>query len=89
MKNKKVTEINGLSFGQARHGLWSQACENFISEQPERFVLMEGKKCLKGTVYFCNTYLEAIFTMKLFNGVGLYSDEYDGNWVVASKNRYE
>lgn len=87
--NMKTKKVMGLSFGKYRHCLWVTSCKNFIKKYDSRFVLLEGKKCETGTMYFCNTYLEAIFCMKLFDGVGLYSDQYvdddSPRYVVCSK----
>lgn len=82
-------KMNSLNFGKYRHCLYHTASANFIKEDRERFVLLEGKKCETGTMFFCNTYLEAIFVMKLEKGIGLYSDENGDAFVVCSKKSFK
>lgn len=76
-----------LNFGQGKHCLWNTAIANFIQEEPERFVLLEGEECHTGTMYFCDRYLEAQFIMALEDGVALYFDKQAGGnerYVVVS-----
>lgn len=90
MKTKTVTLK--LKFGKYKHCLWNIAHKNFIKDQPERFVLLEGRPCTTGTMYFCNTYLEAQFVMALENGVGLYSDEdadKNNSYTVCTKKKFQ
>ncbi len=88
MKSVTVT----LNFGEYKHCLWTTATKNFRIEQSDRFALLEGEECDTGTMFFCNSYLEAQFVMALEEGVGLYSDEYsDGqdSFVVCSKKSFD
>lgn len=81
-----------LKFGSHADLLWETSMKNFISEQPTRFELMEGVECLTGTMYWCERYLEAVFTMALCDGVALYYDNTDsddfGHYVVISKKLF-
>ncbi len=81
-----------LNFGQYRHLLWTTSTFNFIDQQPDRFMLLEGAPCITGTMFFCRTYLEAHFVMSLEEGVALYSDEYnwggEDSFVVCSKKPF-
>lgn len=86
MKSVTVT----LNFGKYKNCLWVSACPNFMKEHNDRFDLLEGEECKVGTMFFCNTYLEAQFVMALEEGIGLYSDEYsdDHHFVVCSKKSF-
>jgi len=81
-----------LKFGKYKHCLWRWHTPNDIKRHPDRFRLLEGKAHKTGSLYYCDSYLEAQFVMALFDGVGLYSDVFaDGEprFVVASKKRYK
>lgn len=88
--SKKTTTIT-VSFGKYKHCLWDVKCKNFMQErdQKHRFQLLEGKKCEKGTLYFCERYLEARIIMEIEQGVGLYCDEWTGGFVVSSKKPFK
>lgn len=86
-KSKTVTVK--LTFGEGRHILWHTATDNFISEQPGRFEFIEGKKCLTGTMFFCSSYLEAVFVKALEGGVAIYADTMGDpdDFVVVTKKK--
>jgi len=86
-----LTITLAVSFGAYRHCLWDTCCKNIIKDpdQKGRFQLLEGKKCESGTLYFCERYLEARIVMETEQGIGLYSDEMWGGFVVASKKPFK
>jgi hypothetical protein len=72
-----------------RHFLWEVSCENFIKLQPDRFILLDGKKNLKGTLYFCETILDAIACKNSYNGTSIYCDGEQGGFVVVTNEVYK
>jgi len=83
MKINELTSINSNYLSQAVY-------RNFIKEQSDRFHLLEGKKCETGTMFFCNTYLEAKFLMAIEKGVALYRDDCSdsGKFVVCTEKEF-
>lgn len=83
MGNKAI--VVKLQFGKARDQLWTTSCKNFIKDQSERFELLEGRKCLTGTMFFCNSYLEAVFVRALEHGTCILWDMSQEQFVVICK----
>jgi hypothetical protein len=75
-----------------RQYLWNVSCKNFISKQPDRFYLVDGKKNFKGTMYFCSTILEAIACKKAYAGTSIDVDNCcsgdNGAYVVIVNGVY-
>lgn len=74
--------------------LWHTGHENFIAEQPDRFVLLEGSHFTTGELCFCDRYLEAKFLFAFFKKkypkikLGLYSmEDDDGGFCVAINHK--
>jgi hypothetical protein len=96
MKKEKTVSIT-LELGEYANCLWVTKMSNRIRGQEERYEHLEGKETLDGTMYFCNSYLEAQVLrayIKAQSGLetGLYkdqeNDEDEEAWVVASPEKY-
>jgi len=78
MKKKTVTIGKSASF------LSHTIHNNFISEQPDRFTLFEGKIIKGGQMHFCSTLVDAILYSAWIGGVAILSDDHNEDYVVLT-----